>query len=488
MIEWITSGLLVVAFVGLMKTLRLSNRGNEIIEVAIDSLETLSSSQLDDKGKESELQKNSLKLFGLFFKLIFGLAVALVLPLGLLWLADRMQLISLDAVFKLTISPLFLIVSTLCIILWLVIQYRKNSATKDQNNSYSSLDQALHRMSFKTYGTQVSLANIEDKIFSAKLSQFSVNKPVFITGLPRAGTTLLLECLADIPEFATHCYRDMPFVLIPCLWNKYSRIFQRKVELQERAHGDGMQINPDSPEALEEVIWSSFWQRHYQADRIIPWDFEQNPEFDDFFNSHMSKVMLLRRPKLASLTRYISKNNANIARTATLRKLFPDSVIVIPFRHPLEHATSLLKQHLNFLSIHETDTFAKEYMKAIGHYDFGHNLCPIDFDNWLDRRITKDAQSLAFWLEYWVASYKHLLGRKSDGLNFFNYDSLCQEPEKGLWLLAETVESHNPDAIAAKSSLIGQPRPKEIDTTLIPQSLLQEVEDVYQHLQATAFN
>jgi hypothetical protein len=254
MIEWIASVLLVVVFVALLKTLKLNQRGHKIIEVALDSLEILSSSQLSDEQKESGLQKNSLKLFGLFVKLTSGFVISLALPLGLLWLADRFSLVSLSAVFKVTTSLLFLIVSTLIIGLWFFIQLRQDSGAETLNNSrYSTLDQALHRMSFRTYSTQVSLANIEDKIFSTKLSQFQLSKPVFITALPRAGTTLLLECLADVPEFATHCYRDMPFVLIPCLWNRYSRIFQRKVELQERAHGDGMQISPDSPEALEVI-------------------------------------------------------------------------------------------------------------------------------------------------------------------------------------------------------------------------------------------
>ncbi|MEO1742432.1 MAG: hypothetical protein AAFR99_11575, partial [Cyanobacteria bacterium J06629_9] len=166
----------------------------------------------------------------------------------------------------------------------------------------------------------------------------------------------------------------------------------------------------------------------------------------------------------------------------------PDSIIVVPFRNPLHHAASLLQQHLNFLSIHETDTFAAEYMKAIGHYDFGQNLCPIDFDDWLDRRMSEDSKSVAFWLEYWVASYKYLLERSSNRLNFLNYDSLCEDPERGLRRIAEIVESSNPDAIVAKASLIGRPRPKQIDTNPIPKSLLQDVENVYEHLKERAYH
>ncbi len=32
--------------------------------------------------------------------------------------------------------------------------------------------------------------------------------------------------------------------------------------------------------------------------------------------------------------------------------------------------------------MHARDPFARRYMEAIGHYDFGANLRPIDFDGW----------------------------------------------------------------------------------------------------------
>lgn len=488
MIVWIAAVLLVVAFIAVLKALQLNQRGNRIVEIALDSLEILSSSQLSDEQKESGLQKNSIKLFGLFLQLIFGFLVALALPLGLLWLAAQFGLVSLRSVLNLTVSRLFLLVSTLLVAAWLFFQYRSNSDSGAQTNSYSALDQALHRMSFKTYATQVSVAKVEDKLFYKQFSRFRVDKPVFITALPRAGTTLLLECLAGVPEFAAHCYRDMPFVLIPCFWNSYSRIFQRRVESRERAHGDGMQVSVDSPEALEEVIWETFWEKHYKPDRIIPWGLEQKKDFNDFFRSHMRKIIFLRRPEYVGFTRYISKNNANIARTATLRKSFPDSVLIVPFRNPLHHAASLLQQHLNFLKIHETDPFSVEYMKAIGHYDFGKNLCPIDFDNWLDRRQSEDSKSLTFWLEYWVACYQHLLENNYYGIHFLDYDMLCEDPKKGLGYITEIVESNSPDTIIDKASLIGKPRPKQIDTTFVTKSLLQQVKDIHEQLIDSAFD
>src|SRR6185436_7446572 len=89
---------------------------------------------------------------------------------------------------------------------------------------YSWMDRLLCRMSFRGIEIQKSLADIEDRILGNEAVWKPAQKPVFITGLPRAGTTLLLEILAK-SGFATHSYRSMPFVLCPLLWNLVSRSF-----------------------------------------------------------------------------------------------------------------------------------------------------------------------------------------------------------------------------------------------------------------------
>lgn len=490
MSHWIGATLLVVSFLILIQVFGLIEKSKDVVDMAHRSLDVIRSPRLTEEEKESLLQENSKQLFGLFFILALCGAAALLLPLLLLWFGDRLGWLSLSKVFDTLVSPGFLIASTILAIL--AFRMKPSKASQAQVSSFSGLDRAVYQVAFKTYTAQVALADVEDLIFSKQLSRYKNKRPVFITALPRAGTTLLLECLASMPEFAAHCYRDMPFVLIPCLWNRFSGPFQQAVESQERAHGDGMQINPDSHEALEEVLWHTFWRRHYHKDRIIPWQEENDLDFEEFFRSHMSKIMLLRRPKAADHVRYVSKNNLNIARTRMLNQLFPDSIIIIPFRQPLYHAASLLEQHLNFLQIHKDDPFALEYMRAIGHYDFGQNLCPVDFDRWFDNRESRDADSLAFWLEYWVASYKHLLTEnateKADFLNFFNYDALCEDPESGLKGLAEVVGSCDPDGLVSSVAGIRGPRPKEIDTGALSASLLKEVNLVYDRLREVAVN
>ncbi|MEM6519696.1 MAG: sulfotransferase [Cyanobacteria bacterium P01_C01_bin.70] len=488
MSAWLGAALLAAIFIFLVQALGLVKRGENVVFIAIESLDIISSPRLSDEEKESKLQHNSKQLFGLFLLLAGGGAIALLVPIGILWLCEQAGWLSLKAVSDRAVSPLFIAASTLLFLLALYLKSRFISSSKSEKNSYSKLDQTLHKIAFKTYDAQTALAGFENQRFSERLTHFKTARPVFITALPRAGTTLLLECFARSPEFASHCYRDMPFVLIPCLWNSYSKIFQRDVKAQERAHGDGMKISPDSPEALEEILWETFWPRHYQTDRIIPWSHERNEEFAKFFRSHMRKISLLRCVSSPDSTRYVSKNNANIARIRLLGALFPDAAIIIPFRHPLNHSASLLQQHLNFLSIHKTDSFALEYMQAIGHHDFGQNLCPIDFDGWLDRRQSQSAESIVFWLEYWIASYAHFLKEKSDFLSFLNYDSLCKNPEAGLKAAADAVRASDTKALVENARHIGRPRPKQIDTSAFSKSLLQKASRIYDDLKELSIN
>lgn len=485
MSQWVGAIILVAGFVILIQLLGVIKKSHNVVRIALHSLKIIGSSRLSDEQKESKLQKNSKRLFGLFLVLACGSAIAILIPLGILWIGDYLGLLSISKVLATTISPVFILASTVLMVALIFLQPKRNeNANTSKTNRYSQIDQTLHQIAFNTYTAQVTLANLEDHLVNQKLEDCKNEKPVFITALPRAGTTLLLECCASSPEFAAHCYRDMPFVMVPYLWNRFSLAFQRQVQSTERAHGDGMQISPDSHEALEEVVWKTFWPRHYQRDRLIPWDYEENKEFKQFFDSHLRKIILLRRQNSTHITRYISKNNVNIARTKILRQLYPNATIIIPFRDPLQHANSLLQQHLNFWKIHQEDRFAAEYMKAIGHYDFGQNLRPIDFDGWYDHRHTRYPKSLAFWLEYWLASYKYLLQNNSEKIIFLDYDKLCQNPQQELESLVEVVESSNPEALISTSSRIRQPRPKEIDSSNLSFSLMREVNSVYADLKS----
>lgn len=350
-------------------------------------------------------------------------------------------------------------------------------------NRYSTLDRALHRLAFASSAVQVAVADLEDRLFAAELNPVEIRQPVFVTALPRAGTTLLLETIELLPEFASHTYRNMPFVLCPMFWDSFSSRFQRPGEARQRAHQDGMLVSADSPEAFEEMIWKSFWRDHYKSDRILPWA-EDDPEFFEFLRSHMRKIIVLATAKASSAQRYVSKNNLNIARINLLLRNFRDAIIIVPFREPLQHAASLLRQHQNFLEIHRNDRFARQYMAGIGHYDFGENLRPVDFGSWLDRASSRESTLLSFWLEYWFESYSYLAER--DGIYLMCYEDLCVHPSESLTRLGDVLRSSNLAALLQAASRLRLPQRRTVGVEPGDQCLLTKAEELYRSLRRRA--
>lgn len=476
MSSWLAAFGLLAVFVLLARAFGLTERSRTVLATTRESMAVMRAPSMSDAQKEAALQANAISLLKSFVTLSAGLAVAALLPAGMLWLCDRLGWLSFDRVLGVSLSPAFLIVSVVLVVLTLFMGGRDAPA---DGEGYSAVDRALHRIAFATYDMQADLADIEDRVFAAHMTPVMNQRPVFITSLPRAGTTLLLECCAGLDEFASHTYRDMPFVMIPYLWSTFSGGFRRSGQLKERAHGDGMQIDFDSPEALEEVIWLKFWEKQYQADRILPWPSRPRAEFTTFLARHMRKIAYVRRGSRADGVRYISKNNLNIARVPLVHQMFPDATFVVPVRSPLDHCSSLLQQHRQFSELHARDPFASRYMRAIGHFDFGAHLRPVDFDRWYDGRTQKDPLTLAFWLEYWVAAYQHLLASDRALVHFLDYDRLCADPVPGLRRLAERIDCRDTDRLLASAAAIHPARARSIETSGVPDALLRQAQDVY---------
>ena len=322
--------------------------------------------------------------------------------------------------------------------------------------THTAWDRLLHRFVFGATAAFKGLADIESRLCRRRLAGIDARQPVFIAGLPRAGTTMLLRALATIGPFASNTYRDMPFLLTPLLWESLSRCLPRRDAALERAQGDGVVVSRDAPEALEEVVWRAFWPSKYDADRIAPWQADERDargEFALFLQSHMAKTITLRRGQGLAASRYLSKNNANLGRIGKLLSLQPDAVVVVPFREPRRQAASLLRQHGRFLEIHAADAFARRYMADVGHFEFGANLRPIDFDGWLANvDAPAAAQTLDFWLRYWCAAYGHALSEANDrraggNVVFVSYDVVCSRPLETLASLCQRLGVGAPAAL-----------------------------------------
>jgi len=273
-------------------------------------------------------------------------------------------------------------------------------------NNYSALQRFLHRTVLSSQLMREIMFDVEQSIFLKKDDDFNEDH-VFVAGLARSGTTILLNAIYQSDQFASLTYDDMPFILAPNFWAKISPR-RSHGELKERAHGDGVRVSTNSPEAFEEVFWKTF-----SDDLKIR---------EEFFIKFISLTL-----KKNNKTRYLSKNNQNIRRLVLISDIFPRSKILIPFRDPLQQAFSLYSQHMKFVKEQNEDFFIRNYMNWIGHSEFG-----------LDYRVMHPSNlsypnemQFNHWLEQWYFTYKSVLelSGKHEKFYLIGYESLCENPE-----------------------------------------------------------
>jgi hypothetical protein len=223
--------------------------------------------------------------------------------------------------------------------------------------------------------------------------------------------------------------------------------------MRERAHGDGMQVGYDSPEAFEEILWRTFWPEKYSEDRIDLWEAsDQRQEATEFFRQHMKKIIALRRPDRSGDGRYISKNNGNIGRLDIIRRMFPDAKILIPLRQPVEHARSLLNQHRRFLEMQREVPFVRRYMADIGHYEFGSLHRPIAFAGLDALKNAYTPLELNYWVAYWIAAFEYVLAKR-EAVILASYEGCCLNPVAALDELCARLEIAHDGALQDAASI-----------------------------------
>lgn len=217
------------------------------------------------------------------------------------------------------------------------------------------------------------LGDAESWLVRDVIAAHPVVRPVFVAGMARAGTTILLEVLASQPGMVSHRYKDYPFLFTPYAWNWYLKHTpQRAAEPSERFHRDRILVTPDSPEAMEEMIWMSFFPKSHRGDHDVLGPETAHSSFARFFRQHISKLLAVRGGQ-----RYLSKNNYNLTRLGYLQQVFPDARFLIPVRHPFHQVASSVKQHRLFVQALADNPRALAHLGRVGHFEFGPGRRPI---------------------------------------------------------------------------------------------------------------
>lgn len=326
-------------------------------------------------------------------------------------------------------------------------------------NQYSDLDRWFHKFVLGLtviQSTSFGLQRLIDPNHTKPIC------PIFIVGMPRSGTTTLLNLLFATGEFESSRYRDLPLPLFPIFWSKINKFLKLSKPLAERAHGDGISISPESPESFEEIFWKN-----------VGTDIKEN-EAHKHFEYYISSIANQNNQE----KRYISKNNNNIKRLKFIDKVCAESngLILTPIRDPIKTASSSLRMHNRFLEMQEKDPFILEYMNSLGHREFGKGL------EWAQTKgnyfhPNYPPSRIECWLEYWIYLHKELISQKSDFQLNIDFDNLRNNPVSGTSQLFGKCQINSPPEKYAAA--ISSEKDIELNQkNQIPSNLIKEAAEI----------
>jgi hypothetical protein len=299
----------------------------------------------------------------------------------------------------------------------------------------------------------VGLGNLESRMLARRIANLRVDRPVYICGLPRAGTTISLQMLSEHPDVTTHKYADFLMPYAPYAWNwlfpKVPIDAMRKPV--PRIHRDRISVTRDSAEMGEEILWERFFPYiHDESQRSVLDKDTSSPAFERFYREHLQKLLLSRgRP------RYASKAIMCVIRMQYIRKMFPDARFLLYVRNPVDHVASLLKQDRIWDEIDREDPRQIEIIELTGHHEFGRRqILPNVGDNAVIKEIhdlRDQGRIVRARARFWAYMYDFVLNQiASDpelakAVCIVRYEDLCGDS-------AETI-----DRIIAHTGLAPEP-------------------------------
>jgi len=446
----------------------------------------------DIQKAERDEDKQRLLIFGgistLRFSLLFALFLALlaVIVLFIPWLFDWSDDRTTDYFITLTIiGTAYGVVRV-----WLGSRNAKRRDEKrvEAKHDYAPLDRWLHWLALEPLAVRRLSFEMECQFALPTATKESgaanpADRAVYVCGLARSGTTMLLQFLDQTQRFRSLTYRDMPFVLAPNLWRMLNRHSSRQAMLKERAHGDDMLVGYDSPESFEEVFWRTFGNSANATDNA----YGSNDVGEEALQKFADYRSLVANPKTKDAEnsqpkRYLSKNNNNLLRLNSLAAN-PSSTILLVYRNPVDTARSLYRLHQLFST--SNDDFTRRYMGWLGHHEFGPGHLPLSFAvPGMNPRLKPDQAD--YWLDYWNAVYSHVLEQESAGFYLVSHDRMRESPRQVLDAIFTLLgEEADIDRMAAE---VRAPKAMDTPPSEFSPELLSIANATYTRLTTSKFN
>lgn len=277
------------------------------------------------------------------------------------------------------------------------------------------------------------ISQLEDLLIGNKeINYLNLDKKcIFVTGMPRSGTTILTHVISNFDDVGSFNYSDLPFTKIPFFWSKINRFYYLRNKSFERIHGDGLRINLLSPDAFEELIWSEHLPNYENENfsKFLDLNYE-NKKLEKELARSINKILLLRKKKI-----YLSKGNYNLFRIKYINKIIKNSFFLICVRNPSDVINSSIKVHKKFLQIGEKDSKFTNEMNELCHFEFGQNRKNPFKDN-----VYKD--EIKYYQNQWFRVHKLILDeyKNLDNVFLINFDKFVLSPEKSILAISNKIK------------------------------------------------
>lgn len=231
-----------------------------------------------------------------------------------------------------------------------------------------------------------------DEIFFPGYRKVKINKPVFIAGFPRSGTTYLHRLMDNDPQFsslklweiifAPSIIQKKFFLLMGRLDRMMGKpLYRMAVKLEDRMFAGSRSMHKISHfEAEEDEIMLIHIFSSLFLTFMFPFD-EMNR-----FSRFDTDVPLKRRKKIMNFYKkcvqrhlyvfgqdrhFLSKNPASSSKINSIYETFPDAAIICPVRHPFEalpSAISWVSYGFNQFNTADQAVVTQKILSLISHF------------------------------------------------------------------------------------------------------------------------
>ena len=275
--------------------------------------------------------------------------------------------------------------------------------------------------------------------------KIKVDRPIFICGMPRSGTTYILNLLNNSNQVSSCTYGQLPFYKTPLIWNFFKKYYYFGNKSFPRLHGDGIEININSPDAFEELIWAQQLNNYYDAGfcQFLEENFS-NLKLEKKITSFIKKITYLNKKN-----RYLSKGNYYVFRLNFINKIFKDCKIILCYRNPLDTASSLERVHNRFLELSSKIEGFDENLQYLSHFEFGklRKAFKIDENSYqISKNFFKNDKNYEGYLYQWISLYQMIIKnylenqKFSKNLILLNYDKFILDQKSSINKLSDFCE------------------------------------------------